>query len=313
MRFNGHDAWIQQFWERRSLMDQNDWTKHESHIKSNTLLVLGGECFGLTCRGSQTRSTSFLAMERMRRVERREHVEPRPQRSDCQNEIPWMRGSFTILLVKLYYDHLISPGIHQDVVFYKSGWSCQSAVLFRRHVNQKYPEITKSFSILAVTPNHSPWKGFFDILRAELRSPLRNTSTAVVRGCSKRLKRKAMCLEVAAHEGYHSGAKHSQSHSHHSHLTFCRCSACMKHSACAREGRPAAPGTPKPLCPALEAPRKASQRHVATARKRNAPIPMIPTGSSSNVSLFPVPSVLGCDVGASTHSSVRNPKSTKFF
>ena len=39
----------------------------------------------------------------------------------------------------------------------------------------------------------------------------------------------------------------------------------------------------------------------------------VSTKLSPNASLFPVPSVLGCDVGASTHSSVCNPKSTKFF
>ena len=37
------------------------------------------------------------------------------------------------------------------------------------------------------------------------------------------------------------------------------------------------------------------------------------TKLSPNASLFPVPSVLGCAVGASTHSSVCDPKSTKFF
>ena len=37
------------------------------------------------------------------------------------------------------------------------------------------------------------------------------------------------------------------------------------------------------------------------------------TKLSPNASLFLVPSVLGCDVGASIHSSVCNPKSTKFF
>ena len=49
------------------------------------------------------------------------------------------------------------------------------------------------------------------------------------------------------------------------------------------------------------------------ARKRDASIPMPFPQLSSNASLFPVPSVLGCDVGASTHSSVCNPKNTKFF
>ena len=41
----------------------------------------------------------------------------------------------------------------------------------------------------------------------------------------------------------------------------------------------------------------------------------VSTKLASNASLFtvPAPSVLGCDVGASTHSSVCNPKSTKFF
>ena len=166
----------------------------------------------------------------MRRVERRVHVEPRPRRGDCQTEIPWMRGLFTVLLVKLYYDHLISPGIHQDVVFYSSTLRVWVILSKCCAFSQKYkPEITKSFSNLAVTPNHSPWKGFFDILRAELGSPLRNPST-VVRRCSKRLKRKAMCLEVAAHESYHSGAEHFPTS--HFTSTFSSSMTCMKHSAC---------------------------------------------------------------------------------